>query len=170
MSLVSGFPPVTCPDAQVLILGSMPGVQSLTAQQYYAHPRNAFWQIMADLLNIDLTLPYQKRLELLNANSVALWDVLACCRRSGSLDSAIGVEELRVNNFRQFFDTHPAIRGVFFNGAKSAQLWQQHVVPTLTGKRLLLPLFRLPSTSPAYASMRYQQKLQHWSVLLEYLG
>jgi len=88
-SIVTSFPPIAKPSASILILGSMPGIASLEATQYYAHPRNAFWPIMADLYGFEVTLPYPARIEALKAANVALWDVLQQCERQGSLDSAI---------------------------------------------------------------------------------
>ena len=86
---VCSFPPAFRTDARVLILGSMPGEASLAAGRYYAHPRNAFWPIMGALFGAGAELPYDQRLARLNAAGVALWDVIARCRRPGSLDSAI---------------------------------------------------------------------------------
>ncbi|WP_372743203.1 DNA-deoxyinosine glycosylase, partial [Neptunomonas sp.] len=88
-SPVTSFNPIVAPQAKLLILGSMPGVKSLQEQQYYAHPRNAFWQIMKHLLEFDDALNYTRRLELIQRHGVALWDVAHQCIRPGSLDSEI---------------------------------------------------------------------------------
>jgi TDG/mug DNA glycosylase family protein len=150
--------PVANADARVLILGSMPGAASLAQQRYYAHPRNAFWPIMASLYGFAADLPYAIRLHKLTSQGVALWDVLAHCERQGSLDSAIRNEQ--ANDFDCFFATHPHIHVIAFNGGKALQSFQKHVEPHLV--RPIPRILALPSTSPAYAAMPFSQKLQLW--------
>jgi hypoxanthine-DNA glycosylase len=158
MSPIHSFPPAADEQAATLILGSMPGKESLKQNQYYAHPQNAFWKIMGDLVGTHPTLPYQQRLSALTAAHIALWDVLKTCERQGSLDSDIQNET--ANDFASFFNNHPHITHVFFNGAKAEQSFKRSVL----GKQKLPPLefARLPSTSPAHAGMRYEEKLKAW--------
>ena len=128
---VRSFAPVASADARVLILGSMPGVASLNAGQYYAHPQNRFWPIMGRLLGFDpANTSYAQRTAYLTAAGVALWDVLQSCERSGSLDSAIRRETQRVNDFSAFFAAHPKMRAVYFNGAHAAQVFARVVLLT----------------------------------------
>jgi TDG/mug DNA glycosylase family protein len=157
-ALVGCFPPVADNNATILILGSMPGKESLKQQQYYAHPQNAFWKIMGELVGAPRELPYKERLRKLTAAQIALWDVLKTCERQGSLDSDIQNET--ANDFASFFNSHPHITHVFFNGAKAEQSFNRFVI----GKQKLPPLTfqRLPSTSPAHAGMSYSNKLQAW--------
>ncbi|MGD9265528.1 MAG: DNA-deoxyinosine glycosylase [Lysobacterales bacterium] len=162
MTQSQGFPPVSAPDAQLLILGSMPGVASLKATQYYAFPRNAFWRIMGELFDAGPELDYPARLDRLLLNRVALWDVIAACQRPGSLDSSIAVDGLVTNDFARFFDHHPAITRVAFNGQTAARLFRKMVRP---GLALELEYLTLPSTSPAHAALDYAAKLEAWSVL-----
>ena len=162
MKLSQGFQPVARPDARKLILGSMPGVASLEATQYYAFPRNVFWKIMADLFAADPQLDYPSRLQVLVENRIALWDVIEACHRPGSLDSAISGDELVTNNFTGFFKQYPHISHVYFNGQKAAELFLKKVAPDLMGQ---YEYFVLPSTSPANAAKSYAEKLGAWSVL-----
>jgi hypoxanthine-DNA glycosylase len=150
-------------NASVLILGSMPGQASLRAQQYYAHPRNAFWQIQGELFGAHPQLPYAERLSILQSQGIALWDVLASCFRPGSLDSDIEASSAIANDFSTFFRRHPKIRRVFFNGAKAAETFQRDVLPRLDASGL--DYQRLPSTSPAHAGMSFAQKLAAWRVI-----
>lgn len=166
MRHVQSFAPIETADATILILGSMPGEASLRAGQYYAHPRNLFWRIMGELLDIDPFSPYGQRVQALKAARIALWDVLQSCRRKGSLDSHIDNESLAPNDFAAFFSHHPAITHVFFNGAKAEACYRKHVLPTIGIKSI--EYLRLPSTSPANASIRYERKLEAWRVITRY--
>ncbi len=158
MTPSTGFPPVERADARVLILGSLPGQRSIAEQQYYAHPRNAFWRIMRELFGI--AGDYEARCSLLRTNGVALWDVLQSSVRPGSLDAQIRIEHAVVNDFADFFATHTALRLVAFNGRKAQQLFGRFVTPT--GVAGDLPQVLLPSTSPAYAAMSFPAKLSAW--------
>ncbi|MEJ0086994.1 MAG: DNA-deoxyinosine glycosylase [Pseudomonadota bacterium] len=162
-----GFPPVAQPDATVLILGSLPGRKSLELRQYYAHPQNAFWKIMAELFGGASSLPYTQRLKTLTANRIALWDVLAAAERPGSLDSAIVPHSAVPNDFAEFFRAHPRIRRVYFNGQKAHGLFQRRVLPALGQEFAGIHFECLPSTSPAHAGMTFAKKLDRWTRIKE---
>lgn len=158
---VHGFAPIAGDDARNLVLGSMPGVASLRAGQYYGHPRNAFWPIMAQLFGFDAAAPYPQRVAALQRNGVAVWDVLAACVRPGSLDADIDADSIRVNGFDTFLRAHPDLRRVCFNGAKAHAVFCRQVLPTLP----VMPTFamvQLPSTSPAHAGMPLAEKCRIW--------
>ena len=164
---VRSFAPVASADARILILGSMPGVASLNAGQYYAHPQNRFWLIMGRLLGFDpLQTLYEQRIRYLTNAGVALWDVLQSCERSGSLDSAIRRETQVVNDFPGFLATHPNIRRIYFNGAHAEQSFRRYVRPLLPDTTALT-FIRLPSTSPAHASLSFDDKLACWRSVIE---
>lgn len=159
------LPPVADGSSRVLILGSMPGIASLKARQYYAHPRNAFWPIMGDLVGAAPALPYDRRRAALLKAGIALWDVLACCFREGSLDSAIVGEE--VNDFAAFLAAHPGIGRICFNGAKAAASFARGVDPAALPRPVAT--HRLPSTSPAHAGMDRAAKLAAWRAVTDAL-
>jgi len=167
---IHSFPPIVNRNARILVLGSMPGRESLRARQYYAHPRNAFWRIMEALFDIDANLPYDARCQSLVERHVALWDVLHACTRSSSLDSDIDEASIIPNDFQQFLTSHQNIQAICFNGAKAETIYQKHVLPRLPGDLAQLPLIRLPSTSPAHAALDFQEKLKRWRVILRYLS
>ncbi len=160
MQRIQSFPPIGRTDARILILGSMPGEASLRAGRYYAHPRNLFWRIMGELLDTDPCAPYKQRVRALESARIALWDVLRSCRRKGSLDSGIDGKSLVPNDFAAFFAEHPKITHVFFNGAKAEECYRRHVHPATVAEPV--KYLRLPSTSPANASIPYQRKLDAW--------
>lgn len=172
MASIEGFPAVAQSDARILILGSMPGIASLTQQQYYGHPHNLFWPIMGELVGAHPHLPYAERLAQLSRQHIALWDVMHQCFRPGSLDSAIDEDSIVANDFAGFFATHAQIRHVFFNGQKAAQAFQRHVLKAekLNADVIAnLALTTLPSTSPANASIPQKIKLQQWQGIVRAL-
>lgn len=159
--LLRAFPPVAQPNARILILGSMPSAASLSAQQYYAHPRNAFWSILATITRVAADAPYSERLSGLTDAGFALWDVLQCCERKGSLDSAIVDATSVTNDFAFFIGEHPYLERVVFNGAKAEQCFRRQVLLPQS-IRDGLEFRKLPSTSPAHASWSFQRKLKAW--------
>lgn len=168
MPRVRSFDPVARPDAEVLILGSMPGEASLAAGRYYAHPRNAFWPILRSVLGVPPGAEYEQALAALQAARVALWDVLHSCHRDGSLDSSIVPDTQRPNDFAAFFAAHPRIDLVLFNGAKAEDAYRRHV--RTEGIGASLAYLRLPSTSPANASWSFERKRDAWQNALGQRG
>ena len=156
--LLRGLPPIIDDSARLLILGNMPSVMSLAAQQYYANPRNAFWRITGEIFGFDAEAPYEDRTAALRAHGVAVWDVLRSCRREGSLDSAVEPDSMVANDFASLFDDYPRSTRVFFNGAAAEKNFDR-LVREIGRSRYR----RLPSTSPAQ-TMRYEDKLAAWRV------
>jgi hypoxanthine-DNA glycosylase len=152
-------------DAHTLILGSLPGRRSLEEQQYYAHPQNAFWKLMAVIFDAQPTTNYEERKRLLIRNGIALWDVFAAAERPGSLDSAIVNATAEANDFRDFLRAHPKIRRVFFNGKKSEEIFRRRVLPQIAAEFPRIAYEGLPSTSPAHAGLSFEKKLERWRVI-----
>jgi hypoxanthine-DNA glycosylase len=140
----------------------MPSIASLAKQQYYGHPQNAFWPLMGRLFGAGRDVPYEERKAILCGAGVAVWDVLRECHRPGSLDSSIVVETESPNDFVAFFQTHPHIEAVFFNGQKAESLYRRHALEKVEAMGRGLRYVRLPSTSPAHAGRTFEQKLSAW--------
>jgi hypoxanthine-DNA glycosylase len=162
MNRLLGLAPVVNADTRLVVLGSFPGVASLNAQQYYGHPQNQFWKILGSLWNEPLPqLPYAERVKAMLAKHVGLWDVYGACEREGSLDSAIRQGEL--NDFAWLQAQCPRLQAIAHNGGESFK-HARH-----TG-RLGLPVYKLPSTSPANASWSFERKLAVWAEVLHRCG
>lgn len=154
-----GLAPVIAPNIRILILGSFPGAASLAAQQYYAHPRNQLWPLLSALTGVDLAgLPYAQRLPRLLAHDIGLWDVLGACERVGSLDA--NIRKPAANDFERLRLLCPLLETVGFNGQASAKFAPQFAA---AGFDTLI----LPSSSPAHASLSFEQKLSAWRKLAE---
>ena len=152
---LQGLAAVVGPGTRLLLLGSFPSVASLAAQQYYAHPRNQFWPLLSVLWGLDLrALPYPQRLDQVRRHGLGLWDIYARCHRPGSLDSAISEAEL--NPLAELAASLPALVAIVHNGAESAR------AAKIT-RGLGLPVYRLPSTSPAHASWSFERKRAAWA-------
>lgn len=155
------FAPVIGKKPRIMILGSMPGIRSLQEQQYYAHPRNAFWPIMHKLYGIDTGLAYEKRLSLLTRKGIILWDVLHQCEREGSLDSAIASHSEIPNAIPELLEHYRDIERILLNGGKAASVFRKHVAGVLP-RHIRAMIIQLPSTSPANARMDFDEKLSRW--------
>lgn len=164
MNQVRSFKPIIDFNSRVLILGSMPGVKSLEFQEYYAHPQNHFWRIIFALVNTPFEYDYDRRLAFLQSRAIALWDVLESCQRAGSSDSDITDE--KVNDFNTLFSTFPSIEAVFFNGIKSFEVFRKRVGLNVLEERFYK---KLPSTSPANNTVKFEEKFKEWSIILKYL-
>ncbi len=160
MTYAESFPPIVGRDPRVLILGSLPGAESLARNAYYAKPQNAFWRIMGDLVGAGPTLDYQARRARLAEAGIALWDVCRAAHREGSLDSAIRDPE--PNDIGGLLATHPTIRLIGFNGRFAETLFTRVIRPTVDPAAREVATVLLPSTSPAHAGMPYLTKLERW--------
>ena len=153
------FPPVVDERTVLLILGSLPGEQSLAAGRYYANPRNQFWALAGSVIGVDLpALEYDARLATLRAHGIGLWDTVAEATRQGSLDGHI--RDHRPNDLLTLAERLPALRAIAFNGAKSAVIGQK----LFTGQDHPYALVPLPSSSPAHARP-LAEKMAAWAVL-----
>tara|TARA_R110001592_G_scaffold363175_1_gene680963 strand:+ start:4573 stop:5091 length:519 start_codon:yes stop_codon:yes gene_type:complete len=162
----NGFKPLLGLEPKVLILGTMPSVQSLKTQQYYAHPRNAFWWIMSELCGFDFSLSYAEKVDLVINHNIAVWDVIASCHRPGSLDSKIDQSTVTVNRLAEFCETTPSLKLIVFNGQAAEKLFKKFIdEQAWQGDKLVLP-----STSPANAAITKQLKLIQWAKITEYLA
>jgi hypoxanthine-DNA glycosylase len=164
------FAPIETSDARVLILGSLPGTESLRRQKYYAKPQNVFWRIMGDLFGAGPEILYDARLAVLKARRVAVWDVCAAAFRPGALDSAIVGDSIEPNDFLTLLATHREIGLICFNGAKAAEIYRRRVLPGLPHDAQALRRVVLPSTSPAHAGTPYAEKLRQWREALAPAG
>ena len=164
MSLLNSFLPIINRESLILILGSMPGVESLRLQQYYGNPRNQFWKIIYELFDTQVSQDYEERVSFLKSKKIAVWDVIANCYREGSLDS--NIREEKVNDFSGLFKAYPCIKTVVFNGGKAYETYKKWIglgtIPDLT-------FHKLTSTSPANTK-KYEEKLREWSLIGEFLS
>jgi len=157
------FPPIVDDRARVLVLGTLPGEESLRRGEYYAHPRNLFWPIVFALFGAAPSADYAERLSFVKAHRIGLWDVCEIGERDASADSTIRRE--RPNTIDQLLDAHPMIRAVAFNGSGARRLYDRHFV-----RRADLLYLALPSTSPAHARINFAGKLARWTALREALA
>jgi TDG/mug DNA glycosylase family protein len=165
MTRIHGFEPLARREAHTLILGSMPSRESLRQARYYAHPRNCFWPLIADLLHLPEE-NYAERARRVSLMGYAIWDVLQSCLRASSLDSDIVESSIQPNDFNLFFLAHKEIERVFFNGTKAETLYRRHVLDGLSANCQGIKYQRLPSTSPANAGMTATQKRAAWRGIL----
>ncbi len=157
------FDPVVDAHTRLLVLGSLPGEQSLARNEYYGNKQNRFWQLMSEVVGEDLvTLGYLARLAALRAHGVGLWDVVAEAHRPGSLDSNIRARD--DNDLPALVATLPALTAIAFNGGTAARLGGK----ILGEQAARYSIVALPSSSPAY-TLAYAEKLLAWQKLAQFL-
>ena len=162
MQRIYSFPPIADQNSRILILGSMPGVESLRKQQYYAHPQNQFWKIIYDLFATPLEQDYEKKVDFLRSKGIALWDVIENCYREGSSDAKI--KEEKPNAIPKLLEQYPRIKCLLFNGTKAYDSYRKMIGFT---EGWLYE--KLESTSPANTKS-YEFKLKNWRKILKYLS
>ncbi len=160
MTSITSFAPIEGDAARVLILGSMPGVASLAAGQYYAHPRNSFWNIVGAILGFSANTNYEERVEMLKRSGIALWDVLESCIRPGSMDADIDINSAKPNDIGALLRRQPKITVICFNGSTAEKIFKKRVLSTLGDAPV--KYMRLPSTSPAHAAVSFEEKVIAW--------
>ena len=156
------MPPISDKNSAVLILGTMPGAESLKQQAYYSHQRNLFWKIIREIIQSEVPATYDEKKKFLLQNKIALWDMCKACIREGSLDSNISHET--PNDIADFTNRHPNLKAIAFNGKEAAKLFDKHI-----GSIPDIKLFVLPSTSPANAYIDWKTKIYEWSRLKTYI-
>ena len=164
---VVGFDPIETRGALVVVLGTLPGGASLRMRQYYADPSNSFWHVMGALVGATPSLPYAKRVTLLNEHRIAVWDVLRSADRVGSSDSAIVKGTEVANDIDAFVRTHQSLKMIYFNGRPSHRYFRELVLPSLTRP---IPVRVLPSTSPANTHLDRRTKSDQWRAIGEHIG
>ena len=157
--MIYSFAPIVNDLSRIVILGAMPSSRSLECQQYYGNPQNYFWPMLFSLFDEPFVDDYLLKEQLILRHHLALWDVLKCCEREGSLDSSITHEA--PNDFRLFFETYPAIQTLVFNGSKACQSFKKYFPDLYQNKTCL----QMPSTSPAH-TMKREAKRACWQKLL----
>jgi hypoxanthine-DNA glycosylase len=163
LPVLRSFRPVADARSRVLILGTMPGPVALARRQYYGFPGNHFWPIMGALFGAGLDKAYAERLAILRENRVALWDTIRSCTRPGAADADIACAV--PNDIAALVRRHAGIRTIFLNGTTAERLYRKHF-----GERIRLAAFRLPSTSPAHASMPLAEKIEAWGVIRRFVS
>lgn len=157
-----GFPPSIGSRLRVLILGSFPGVPSLTAREYYANPHNRFWRAVATATGTSARAPYLERIAALHRAGIGLWDVLERCERRGSLDQAIVAGSEVPNDLGRVVAAHPELRAILLNGGAAAALMHRCVLPRELWVETGVTVVALPSTSPAHAALRPERLIATW--------
>lgn len=167
-AIVESFPPQIGDGCRVLILGTVPSVRSLALRQSYAHAQNLFWPLMGEMFDAGPELDYAERIQRLHRCGIGIWDVLASCERSGSLDSAIVRSTEVPNDIDGLLADHPSIAAIALNGGHAQRAFRRLVLPRISVmRRGSIRLLDLPSTSPANASISLQRKRDSWAVLRE---
>jgi hypoxanthine-DNA glycosylase len=161
-SIKTAFPPIVDKESKILLLGTMPGEQSLKLQQYYGHNGNQFWKLIFALFDCTITNDYEIKKQILLNNKIAVWDVLQFCERTGSADHNIKNEV--PNDFATFYSNYPGIRNVFFTSGKAEVFYDSYIK-----RNALITYHNLPSPSRANTWKSFDEKLQNWRVIIKYL-
>lgn len=153
------FPPIADRRSRILILGTMPGPESLRKKEYFGFKHNQFWKIMRGTFGVERELNYAEKKRLLLRNRIALWDVVGSCEREGAADHKI--RNVAPNPVDRLLRRYSGIRTILFDGKTAEKLFRRHF-PGLAH----VPAYYLPSTSPAHASLSYEVKFARWCTMI----
>lgn len=153
------FCPIFNRDSQILILGSLPSVQSRNQNFYYGHPRNRFWKVLAAIYGEPVPQTIEEKTAFLLKHHLALWDVIASCTIEGSSDASIS--QVVPNCLESIFRT-ASIRKIICNGQTAGRLYHRFQEKQ-TGMNAVI----LPSTSPANATWSFERLLEVWKPALQ---
>jgi hypoxanthine-DNA glycosylase len=159
MTIKTSFLPISNPETEILILGTLPGEKSLQMQEYYAHPQNKFWRIIAAITNSNFPVSYCDKRDILIKHKIGVWDVVGEAKRIGSLDSNIFDET--PNDLDEFIANHKRLKVVGFNGAKAVKLFDKYF-----GRYENIRYVALPSSSPANARISFDEICVRWQEIL----
>jgi len=152
--------PVIFSDSKILILGSFPSIKSFEEGFYYAHPRNQFWPILAAVYNEPVQTKEEK-IALCKKHNIALFDSAASLQRDANNSSDTNLKNIEVNDFEKLLAHYPNIKTILFTGKKAQEIFNKKY------KHLKINKILLPSTSPAYASMKFEEKLTKYREALK---
>lgn len=147
MHIVHPLEPFYDENSEILILGSMPSVESRKQNFYYAHPQNQFWRLLADVYDEKII----DKEEFLRKHHIALFDVIQSCDIEGSKDSSI--RNVVVNDIASLVNK-TKITKIFTTGKKAYDLYQRYLKDSVG-----IDAIYLPSSSPLYQVMKYEDKL-----------
>lgn len=156
MERIIGFEPITHGKDTILIVGSMPSIESLKQGIYYANRTNRFWKILGHIFHSEFETKAQK-LALLEKGNIALWDICHTCIRKGSMDADI--KEVEPNDIRGLLDKNPSIQKIICNG-KTSLKYMKRFFPELD-------VISMPSTSAANAAWSLERLMEEYKTVLE---
>jgi hypoxanthine-DNA glycosylase len=159
--MIEGFEPIIDENCEILILGTMPGVESLTKKEYYSFERNQFWKVIFSIFGEEISNDYASKKSILLRNKIAIWDVLKSCDRENSSDS--NIKNPVANDFKSLFIKYPNLKNIYFNGKKAEALYRKLVFNNANENNL--SQFNLPSTSPANA-VKFETKVNEWEQIV----
>ncbi len=164
MTTLSSFEPVEDSNCKILVLGTMPGEESLRRQEYYGYKHNAFWSIMGKYLGFNIELPYEQRCAEIRKAGIGLWDTLAKCERKGSLDT--NIKNVQANDIKDFIDGHFQLKCILFNGGNAELYFKKYILKSTNDSLKDIELLKMPSTSPTNARMNFDSKYKVWAKAL----
>ena len=157
------FEPIIFPDSKILILGSFPSLKSFEDAFYYAHPRNQFWQLLEKVFN-EKAPTKEKKIALCKKHHIALYDSAKSLKRDSGNSSDSNLKEIIPYDFKAFLLNYPMIEYILFTGKKAEQIFNK------ANKGFKIKKILLPSPSPAYASMSFEQKLEKYTEIFNTIG
>ncbi|MBQ4546583.1 MAG: DNA-deoxyinosine glycosylase [Oscillospiraceae bacterium] len=159
--ITHAFHPVFDSESRILILGTMPSPKSRELGFYYSHPRNRFWPVLAKIFGEDVPETPEEKANFALRHKIALWDVLAECDIESASDSSI---KNAVPNDISIILNSTDIKAIFTTGTTAAKFYKKFIEPESK-----IPAIALPSTSPANAKVKFEELVEEYRKILDYI-